>query len=216
MVFIYTFSWIPIRLFLSSFRQKKISITVIENQQIQQLIQDKTGIDIKAIKISESDHPFGMMIGIPTKPQLILSRGLYETFTSDEIEYVVLHEAGHYKLWHGVIEFIVGVILFVIGILVLRKINVLKLSIPTALVLSLIFGILMVRLGHSHELQTDGYTVKKMTNPEGMIQATYKFQNYHRKRYTKTRNKVIQFLFYRGNPYENRIKMAREEILERK
>lgn len=215
-IFIYTFSWLPINLFLSSLGQKKSLVTIIEDKQIQQLIQDKAGMDVKTIRISESDHPFGMMIGIPMQPQLVLSRGLYETFTPEEMEYVVLHEAGHYKLWHGVIEFIAGIILFTMGILVLRKINLPKLSIPTALVLGLVFGILMVRIGHFHELQADNYTVKKMTNPEGMIQATNKFQNYHRKRYTQSDNKLIQFLFYRGNPYENRIKMAQEEIKERR
>ncbi len=215
LVFIYTFSWVLIRLFASSLGQEKPPITIIQDEKIEQLIQEKTGIKIETIKISESDHPFGMMIGIPTQPQLILSRGLWETFTPDELAYVVLHEAGHYKLYHGLIEFVAAVLLFILGIFVLKKIPSIKLSIPAAFILGLFLGILMVRLGHTHELQADSYTVSRMTNPQGMIEATKKFQNYPGQKYTQSSNKIIQFLFYRGNPYNNRISMAKEEIEKR-
>jgi len=46
--------------------------------------------------------------------------------------------------------------------------------------------------------------------------ATKKFQNYHGKRYSPSKIKLIQFLFYRANPYENRIEMTQEEINKRK
>ena len=216
LVFTYTTLWVPVNLFLSSLGQKKFPITVIENKQIRQLIKKKTGIDIATVKISESNRPFGMMIGIPTKPQLILSRNLYDTFTPDEMEYVVLHEAGHYRLWHGVIELVVGVVMFTIGILVLRKIGSFPTSILSTLALGVIFGVIMIRLGRIHEYQADSYSLAHMTNPEGMIQATNKFRGFYGKSYTENNNKVIQFMFYRGNPYDNRIKMAQAEIEKRK
>jgi len=53
-VFIYTFLWTPINLFLSSLSQKKFPITVVDNDQIRQLVKKKTGIDVVTIKISES------------------------------------------------------------------------------------------------------------------------------------------------------------------
>jgi len=215
-VFIYTFLWTPINLFLSSLGQKKFPITVIDNNQIRQLVKKKTGIDVVTTKISESSRPFGMMIGIPTKPQLILSRNLYDTFAPDEMEYVVLHEAGHYKLWHGAIEFVVGGVLFIIGLLILRGANQFPASILTAVVVGLVFGVIMIRLGRMHEYQADGYSLTHMTNPEGMIQATGKFRGFYGKSYTENNNKVIQFMFYRGNPYDNRIKMAQAEIERRK
>ncbi len=215
-VFIYTCLWVPINLFLSSLGQKKFPITVIENEQIRQLINKKTGTDIRLIKISESNRPFGMMIGIPGKPQLILSRNLYDTFTPGEMEYVLLHEVGHYKLWHGVVELIAGTILLAIGILVLRKISPFPTSILSAIALGVVFGIIMIRLGKAHEYQADNFSLKNMTNPEGMIQATNKFRGFYRKRsYTENNNKLISFLFYRGNPYNNRIKMAQTEIERR-
>lgn len=213
-VFIYTALWSQANLFLSSLGQKKSPVTIVQNDDLRKLIRSKTGIDIESIKILESDKPFGMMVGIPTKPQLILSRKLYDTFTPDEIEYVVLHEAGHYKLWHTITELVAGIALLVIGTLILKRITPLPLSLPTALLLGLVFGILMIRVGRLNEYQADSYSLKHMTNPQGMITATNKFRAFYEDSYPKS--KIIQSLFYRGNPYDNRIKMAQAEIAARK
>lgn len=211
----YTAMWVPINLFLSSINQGKTPITVISDKKISDLILKKTGLDTQSIKISESPKLFGMMIGIPTKPQLIFSRGLYDSFTPDVIEYVALHEAGHYKLWHSVIELVAGIILLIVGVFILKRIDVLPVSIIMSLILGLAFGVLMIRLGRIHEYQADSYSLARMTNPEGMIQATNKFRNYHGQKYTENNNKIIQFMFYRGNPYDNKIVMAKEEIARR-
>lgn len=45
-----------------------------------------------------------------------------------------------------------------------------------------------------------------------MITATEKFRSYYGPRYSENSNQIIQWLFYRGNSYDNRIKMAEEEI----
>lgn len=215
LVLVYTAMWVPINLFLSSINKDKTPITVISDIKVRDLILNKTGLDIQSVKISESPKLFGMMIGIPTKPQLIFSRGLYDSFSPDEMEYVALHEAGHYKLWHGVIELMAGIFLLIVGVLILKRIDILPVSILVSLIFGLIFGILMIRLGRVHEYQADEYSLARMTNPEGMIQATNKFRNYHGQKYTENNNKIIQFMFYRGNPYDNRIVMAKEEIARR-
>lgn len=215
LVLAYTAMWVPINLFLSSINKGKTPITVISDNKVRDLILNKTGLDIQSIKISESPKLFGMMIGIPTKPQLIFSRGLYDSFSPDEMEYVALHEAGHYKLWHGMIELVAGIFLFIVGVLILKRIDLLLVSIIASLIFGLIFGILMIRLGRVHEYQADRYSLARMMNPEGMIQATDKFRNYHGQKYTENNNKIIQFMFYRGNPYDNRIVMAKEEIARR-
>lgn len=212
LIFIYTFSWIPINLFLSSLKKEKNPITIINNQEIEDLIFGKTNINLQTIKISETTQPFGIMIGIPTKPQLILSRELYNSFDRDELEYVILHEIGHYKLRHTIIELIAVTLLLIIGILILKKIKASCYSIIIAVILGLVFGVFMNRLDYSHEIEADNFTLNKISNPLGMIEATKKFQNYHGKKYTQVNNKLIKFLFYRSNPYENRIKMAEKEI----
>ncbi len=215
LVFIFTSQWAQIKLWSSSLGQKKHPITIIKNSKIQKLIRNKTGINIGTIKILESNRLFAMMIGIPTKPQLIISRNLYETFSPDELEYVVLHEVAHYKFWHTVIELTVEILLFVIGVFILNKFSHSYLSIPSAIILGLIFGVIMIRLGRIHEYQADNYARKHMTNPKGMIDATNKFRGYYGKNFTGNNHKIIEFLFYRGNPYDNRIAMAQKEITER-
>lgn len=47
-----------------------------------------------------------------------------------------------------------------------------------------------------------------------MIAATYKFQNFYGSHYT--REGFIGALFYRSNPYPNRLKIAEKEIKNRK
>jgi len=216
LVFLYTSYWVPINLFLSSLGKEKAPLSTIEDKNISKLLSQKTGLDIQTIKISESDKPFGMMIGIPTKPQLILSRNLYDTFSPNEIEYVVIHEAGHYKLWHGVIELIFGLLLFAFGIFLLVRIRIFSSQLPISLIMGIFFGILLIQLGKVHECQADAFTVKRMTNLQGMIQATNKFRSFHGKKYSENKNKIIQFLLYRANPYANRVEMANEEIKKRK
>ena len=111
---------------------------------------------------------------------------------------------------------VVGGVWFILGLLILRGANQFPASILTAVVVGLVFGVIMIRLGRMHEYQADGYSLTHMTNPEGMIQATGKFRGFYGKSYTENNNKVIQFMFYRGNPYDNRIKMAQAEIERRK
>lgn len=205
-----TFYWVPIRLFLSSLGQEKTPITVVENKPLLQLIKDKTGISITNIKISETKQPFAVMVGIPTKPQLVISRGVYDNFSPAAMEYVVIHEAGHYKFWHGLIEVMVMGILLIVGLFLIKKLN---LGFILTIFLGIFMGILLTQLGKIDEIKADEFAAKKMSDPRGMIEATNNFRNYHGKRYTENDNKLIQFLFYRSNPYDNRIKIAKEVML---
>lgn len=204
-----TFYWVAISLFVSSLGQKKAPIMIVENIPLLQLIKDKTGIGITNVKISESQQPFAFMVGIPTQPQLIISRAVYDNFNPSAMEYVLIHEAGHYKFWHGVTEFGAMLILLIIGVVLIKKLN---LGFVKIIILGLFFGILLIQLGKFDEIQADKFTAKTMTDPQGMIEATNNFRNYHGKRYTENENKLLEFLFYRSNPYDNRIKMAEEQI----
>jgi len=202
--------WLQLNLFLSSLGKRKRAITRIKDIAITRVLLAKTNTKIKQVNISESDLLFGAMVGIPGSPQLFLSRKLYETFNKDELEYVILHEAGHYQLWHAIKELTEGIVFFILGILILTKI-------PNPIlgaILGLVFGILMIQLAKLSELEADIYSLKRVGNPKGMITATEKFKKAWKAKDPK--NPVIRFLFYRGNLYENRIKMAKEEIARRK
>jgi Zn-dependent protease with chaperone function len=214
-IFIYITLWVQIHLFYSSLVKKKAPITRVRNDQLQQFILKKTNTNIKSIKISESDHLFGMMIGIPGKPQLILSRKLYETFSQNELEYIVLHEAGHYKLMHSITELIGAVLLLISGFIISSNIDH-PMSLLYSILLGIGFGIIMIRLGRIHEYQADKYVLKLISDPEGMIKATENFKSYYGRKYSENKNKYVQSLFYRSNPYSNRIKMAENDIERRK
>lgn len=206
--------WIQINLFISSLGHSKNPVTIIKDKALSKLLLEKTDTKLESIKISESNLLFGMMIGIPTLPQLILSRKVYDGFTQDELEYVVLHEAGHYKLWHSVKELVAGLILFFVGVFVLSKMFSGNEGIMVAILLGLVFGLLMIQFGRMKELEADRYTLERISNPEGMIAATHKFREAYKNR--SSNSKLVRLLFYRGNPYDNRIKMANEEIERRK
>ncbi|HIH11203.1 TPA: M48 family metalloprotease [Candidatus Woesearchaeota archaeon] len=206
--------WTQINLFISSLGRSQKPITVIKDERIYKLLLSKTKAQIKSIKISESALPFGMMIGIPNRPQLILSRKLYGTFNQDEIDYVVLHEAGHYMLHHSIKELLLGLLFLVVGIFLLNNVTIFSVGVIPAFLLGIGFGILMIQIGRMKELEADKYTLARITNPEGMVTATERFRNAYKNR--SSNNKLIRLLLYRGNPYENRIRMANEEIQRRK
>ncbi len=204
-----TFYWVTVSLFWSSLGKEKTPMTVIENQELQQLIKDKTGVTITNIKISETEQPFAVMIGIPTRPQLIISRGVYDNFSPAAMEYVILHETGHYRLWQGPMEIVAMLILLILGIFLIKKF---AWGLIPGILLGLICGSLLIQLGKFNEILADKFAAKTITDPQGMIEATNNFRNYHGQKYTENDNKLLQWLFYRSNPYDNRIKMAKEEI----
>ena len=204
--------WVQTNLLLGSFGHGKTPITAVEDRQLTDMIRQKTGVEVKTITISESERPFGMMVGIPGRPQLILSRALYRDFSPDELQYVVLHETGHYAFAHSLKELGLGLALLVVGVLMLRRTRKGWLGVVVAIVLGFVFGVTLIQQGKYNELQADAYSLSHMDNPEGMITATERFRSYYGVSYTQTNNKVFQWLFYRGNPYDNRIKMAKAEI----
>lgn len=204
--------WLQIGLFLSSLGKAKKPIAVIRDEKIHKLLLAKTNINIEYTKISESDLPFGMMIGIPWRPQLILSKVLYKKFSPSEIEYVILHEAGHYILAHPIKELLAGISLFICGVFLLRAAGG-PIGVALSIVIGLVFGIFMIQLGRSNEIEADTFALTKISNPVGMISATKKFQKEYR---NHTDRALVRLLFYRGNPYENRITMANKEIKRRR
>lgn len=146
------------------------------------------------------------MIGIPNAPYLILSKNLYENFNQGELEYVLLHEVGHYVLAHGIQEAIVFFMLFIVGCLILRKFS--RKTVLLIILMNFIFGISLIQFGRLHEYQADHYVVSKIQNPEGMILATRKFQNFYGVHFTYSGSNPFIRLFYRSVPYEDRIKIA--------
>ena len=209
-----TSQWVPIRNNILSVFGQKTPYTVEKNKAISRTIKEKTGVKIETFKIIEDHKPHGAMIGIPGKPQLLLSRDLYSSFNKSELEYVLLHEAGHYILKHGIKIALVITILFLSGLYILNTISI-KLPIETLVVLiGFVFGIISIQYQRVCEYKADAFTLERMTNPEGMITATYKFKKAWGN--WPPQNGLRRKLFYAGVPYSERIKNAQEEIQKRK
>lgn len=206
-IFIATTLWTQIDMFASGIEKGKPLVRTIEDKNIQRLVFEKTGVKINNILLSDSSRLFAAMVGVPGRPQLTMSQSLYSSFSHDQLEYVLLHEIGHYQLQHTIIELIVGSAFLISGIGVLKK----HPKMPLSIVLGILCGIAMIQVGRIYEVQADRFALAKIENPQGMIEATHAFKAYY-DRYGRTPTSLERRLLYRGNPYENRIKMAEVEI----
>lgn len=201
--------WQQILLVLSGARNGRKIISEDRDENLSKMIRDKTGLKLNKIRIIKSDKKFGMMVGL-VKPVMVLSSDLFNNFNKNELEYVVLHEAGHYQLKHSIKELFYWLLLLILGIVAISFIHYYGLLLTGILVLS--FAILLTQVGRSHEYQSDRYALKRITNPVGMITATEKFAA----QYGNPRLNLVRILFYRGVPYQNRMEIAEKEIERRK
>jgi len=179
---------------------------VISDDKTMDLIKDKAGVSIKKICIVQSEKPYGLMVGIPARPILILSSNLYETFTKDELEYVFLHEAAHYKYLHSVREVIFSILLIFVGIIVVFALPVQAFSFVITVMLGVILGIINVQFAYLSELQADRFAIRNMSNPPALITAIEKFKEAWNGR--GSRSTFLGILFQRGTSYKRRIQMA--------
>lgn len=207
-IFLVITHWLQAKLLISSLGKEKSPVTFVENQHIQDLVEEHTGYKITNIKIVEADHPYGMMIGLPGKPQLILSRGLFDNFEPNSLEYVVLHESAHYRFHHSIKQLLVLIVCLVVGIVLLKFTPNTKFVLFLTALVGLILGVFFLQIAKLNEYQADRYAAQHISDPQGMIDATENFENYFG---DQKRNKLLQFLFYRGVPYQDRIKIAEQE-----
>jgi len=204
--------WTVISLYFTSFGQKQELLKKVDKFPLQSLILQKTGVKINSLHIINSNRPYGAMIGVPGAPYLMLSKYLYEKFNTPEMEYVLLHETGHYVLKHSAKEGVLFFIFFGLGSVIIYKIHARKYMLFIILILSLFLGIILLQQGRRHEYEADHFAASKISDPEGMISATKKFQNFYGDHFTYNGNILIMRLFYRSVPYQDRIMMANEEI----
>lgn len=177
-------------------------------------VQRKSSTKIKQVQISNSNRLYGMMIGIPWRPRIILSQAMVTQFSERELEYVLYHEIGHHRRHHGIKEFLLGVILTFIGIWVLTQVYGMYFGLLCAIILGIIFGIIEIQIGRIHEFQADRYALDRLENPQSMIEATIKFQRAQGAQFIMTN--IWRKLFNRSIPYRERIRYAEEEIEKRK
>ncbi len=207
LIFLIAVNYFQLVTFASLIVGPKIKTNRIVDKWILKTIKNKTGLVLKDITIFHDQKPYAMMAGIYPFPKLIISEKMYKTFNRDEMEWVILHEAGHHLLWHNLKAIIIEGIILTLGI---KLIYLFQLNILLSGLLSLFFCILTVQvIRYAIEYQADNFSIKRVTNPQGVITAQAKFKKYYKTGFYKL------FLNWNISP-DLRIKMAKLRLKIRK
>ncbi len=151
-----------------------------------------------------------MMTSPPFAPVMIFSKKLISLFNESELEWVILHEAGHYLMSHNLKLIILDLILSITNAILIFKFN---LPILTALVYTACLALAQIQIAKIFEYQADRFAASKMTNPQGMITGNKKMRMENK---TFSKSKFLRKLLVIAVPYEKRIEMAKKEIMKRK
>ena len=162
---------------------------------------------IKDITIFHDQRPYAMMAGIYPFPKLIISEKMYKIFDKDEMEWVILHEAGHHLLWHNLKAVIIEGIMLTLGI---GFINLFQPNILLVTIFSSILSILCVQIIRwLIEYQADKYSINRVTNSEGVITAQEKLRTYYKDSLFGLEGSIIRKLLSWNITPAQRIKMAK-------
>lgn len=116
------------------------------------------------------------MVGVPFHPHLVLSKSLYERFNPQELEWVVLHEAGHCVGWHILKALLLQISFLFLGIFIIYYYLSFFL---TAFILAITFSSIFIYLARILEREAEAFAVRRVSNPREMIKAAQKIYTYH-------------------------------------
>jgi hypothetical protein len=169
-VFVYLTNWFQINTFVISLLHPRKSIKTIKDDWIISTVKQKTGLTLKRIIVFKNQQLFGMMPGIPLRPELILSSALYKKLDRDEMEWVILHEAGHCVLWHVVKSGVVELTFLVLGLWLVSQKPIFS------FIMGVILSLLCIQVLRLFEYEADKYSIDRVANPQGVITAQEKFR----------------------------------------
>lgn len=200
LIYFYMSNWLQINTFFSNALKGKRGVSYIDDKKSISLIKKKTGLTLKRITIFNTEKLFGLMPGTPVSPEMILSKGLYESFNEDELEWVLLHEAAHCIKWHTLKCAVVQLLICMFGCIVINRFNFSVWMIP---LLGLLFSLIAIQCMKYFEYEADKFSIERVDNPRGVITAQSKL--------SKT-NDLIRRFFYWNILSSTRIKMAKKRI----
>lgn len=169
LVFFLSFFLIVNRYWVKSFFEGLVRAKVrskdIKDPKILKFIKSKTGLSLKKIKLLDTDTTWGMMAGLPGIPYMVIARDAYENLSNDELQWLYLHEAGHYKLWHNLKMIFLQLGFLVSGYFILQT-NFYPLLL--AALLGVIFAIIYTQIVRNFEYEANYFALKRMDNPKGL------------------------------------------------
>ena len=203
-------NWFQLLSFLSVVIGPKYKISSVDDRWIKSTVKKKTGLSLLDITIFHEKRMYGMMAGLPFWPKMILSEGLYKSFNKDELEWVILHEAGHCVLWHNLQAFLTQVFMLFFGIYTIRRFN---LPLIVVLLYSIFLSFLCIQvLRWRIEYIADKFSIDRVDNPKGVISAQDKFRNAYFKNPFHSEKSILRFLLHWNIYPARRIAMANERI----
>lgn len=206
-LFLYLTNWARLRLIFGALFKPKLSFTNFTDKQFIDKVNKKTGLRFD-IKIQQSSRIFGYMPSIPIKPIMVISSGARENLTDDELEWIVLHEAGHCIQWHVLKMIIAGVVILLFGVITIYYFKIPALIIPFHV---LILAILYYQIEREiSERQADLFSLNRIENPQAMVTANQKIKAKATSIFYK--NKILTRLFTPHLTYNERIEMAKNKV----
>lgn len=169
---------------------------------------EKTGLRLLDITLFHDKKMYGMMVGLPFWPKMILSEGLYKKLNKDELEWVILHEAGHCVLWHNLKTFVIELLFLTIGIF---AIYFYKLSFIYSSLLSFILGLICIQvIRWVIEYPADKFSIERVDNPKGVITAQDKFKKSQHKNFFSSEKSLGRYFLHWNISRSKRIEMAKD------
>lgn len=211
-IFLFISNWFQIYSFIGLIIGPKVKTSLVDDKWIKKIVKKKTELKLLDIIIFHENRMYGMMVGLPFWPKMILSEGLYKNFNKDELEWVILHEAGHCVLWHNFQALAIQLAMISLGIFSIIK---LKLSFLSSLFLSIILSLVCIQIIRwLIEYVADKYSISKVENSNGVVTAQQKLrENRYKNLFPFNNEKSILRYFLVWNIYpETRIKMANKRL----
>lgn len=209
-IFLVVCNWFQLFSFLRLLVGPRIKTETVSDKWIKSVVKKKTGLALLDITLFKEKRMYGMMAGLPFWPKMILSEGLYKNFSKDELEWVILHEAGHCVLWHNLEAFLIEMAILALGIYSIWKMRIGILLVP---LFSLALSFVCIQIIRwAIEYVADRYSINRVENPEGVISAQEKFRkNPFRSPFYKE-GSMLRFLLYWNIYPSRRIRMAKKRM----
>lgn len=209
-IFLFICNWFQLFSFLKLVVGPKIKTETINDKWIKSVVKKKTELNLLDITLFKDKKMYGMMAGLPFWPKMILSEGLYKRLNKDELEWVILHEAGHCVLWHNFWAFIIEIIILFAG---LYSLWILEMNLFLVPFFSLFLALMCIQIIRwAIEYAADKYSIERVDNPRGVITAQDKFRKNPYKNPFNDERSVFRFLLVWNIYPSKRIQMAKKVL----
>ncbi|HSX49180.1 MAG TPA: M48 family metalloprotease [Candidatus Saccharimonadales bacterium] len=209
-IFLFVCNYFQIISFLKIFIGPKIKTEPLNDKWINSTVKKKTGLNLITVTLFKDKKLYGMMAGLPFWPKMILSEGLYKTLNKEELEWVILHEAGHCILWHNLEAAFFELGIEIVGIYTIALWNISLILVPLYALLLSFICIQVIRW--LIEYVADRFSIARVDNPQGVISAQDKFRKCYKGSKFDGEHSLLRFLIHWNIYPEQRIKMARERM----